>query len=215
MMLLHLIKKDILIAKKYVFITMLMIVAIPLFVMLVAPSVSSIVPFLYMVVLGEVMLLQAIAQEEAKHPKTTALLCSAPYQRKNFVQAKYALFLLIFVFCWLIHTFIMFFINKSNILDLTTILAVMLVGAIIFGFYIPIEFKYGVVKAKFVFMLVILMFSLGPSLLVNLFENIKLDFSILETISIAVKNILLILANLMVLGISMLLSTRIFSAKEL
>lgn len=214
-MLLHLIKKDILIAKKYVFITMLIIIAIPLSVMLVVPSVSSLAPFLYMVVLGEAMLLQTISQEEAKNPKTTALLCAAPYQRKNFVQAKYALFFLIFAFCWLIHTFVTFFINKSNILDLTTILTVMLVGAIICGFYIPIEFKYGVVKAKFVFMIVIFMFSLGPSLLGNFFGSIKLDFSVLETISPAIKNSLLILANLMVLGISMLLSTRIFLKKDL
>lgn len=215
MMLLYLIKKDILIAKKFVFITMLMIIAIPLFVMLVAPSVSSVALFLYMVVLGEVMLLQAIAQEEAKHPKATALLCAAPYQRKTFVQAKHALFLLIFFICWIVHTLIMIFINKSSILDLTMILAVMLVGAIVFGFNISMEFKYGVVKAKFVFMIVILIFSLGPSLLAGFFGSVKLDFTVFETMSPAAKNALLALANVMVISISIVLSTRIFSKKEL
>jgi ABC-2 type transport system permease protein len=214
-MLLHLIKKDILIAKKYVFITMLAILAIPLFIMLVAPSLSGLIPFLYMVVLGELILLQAISQEEAKYPKTTALLCAAPYPRKTLVKAKYTLFLLIFAYCCFIYAIVNFFINKSGIIDLTMILTVMLVSAIIFGIYMPIEFKHGFVKARFIFMMVIIVFSLGPSVLVNLFGDVRLDFSAFATISSGTKNIVLVLANILVLGISMMVSISIFSKKEL
>lgn len=214
-MLLHLIKKDILIVKKHVLMTMLIIIAIPLFVMFTAHNIPGLIPFVYMIVLGEVLLLQAIAQEEAKHPKTIALLCATPYQRKTFVLAKYMLFFLIFIYCSVVYTLIAFFINKTIIINLTTFLVVMMIGAIVFSIYMPIEFKYGVVKAKFIFMIIILLFSLAPPLFVNLFGSISIKFSILKTLSPLLKNTVLALGNVFVLGVSLIISTKIFAKKEL
>jgi len=214
-MLLNLVRKDILIAKKYVFVTMLVVIAIPLFLMLAAPSLSGFFPFLYTVVISE-LLLQTISQEEAKCPKASALLCAAPYTRSAVVKAKYVFFLLIFAYCCIVYAIMMLVINQQpNSFDLTTILTVLLFSVIIYGVYTPIEFKYGLSKAKFVFMICILALSLGPVLFANLFANITINFSALTAISSGVKNIVLALASIAVFGISMMVSTKIFYKKEL
>ena len=215
-MVLHLVKKDILIAKKFVFVAMLVVIAVPLLIMLTAPSIPGFLPFLYMVVIGELLLLQAISQEEAKYPKAVALLCAAPYTRSAFVKAKYIFFILIFAYCCVVNTLLILVINQQpNSLDLTAMLAVLLVSVIIYGIYMPIEFKYGLVKAKFVSMIAIFAFSLGPTIFASFFANITIDFSALAAISSGVKNIVLALASIAVFGISMMISTKIFSKKEL
>lgn len=214
-MLLHLVRKDLLIAKKYVLISMLLTVAIPVFVMFLAPTVPGIIPFIYMVIFGEVLLLQAIAQEEAKHPKTIALLCASPYERKSFVLAKYLLFLLIFSYCSLVYTLVTYFIGKTIFIDLTTFLIVMLVGSIFFGVYMPLDFKYGFAKAKFAITIVILLFSLGPTLFTRFFEDLDIIFSSFKALSPLAINSILALSNVFIIGISLLISIRIFANKDL
>ncbi len=218
MLLSNLVKKDILIAKNNLLLILLVIGAIPLFVQFVAPSVPGFASLTYMVVLGEVMIMQAIAQEETKQPKTMALLCAAPYPRKTVVYAKYVLFFLIFAYCIAVHTVTMLFVNMANIVDLTSILTVMLLGAVLFGIYVPTEFRYGVVKAQVIFTIVILSLSLGPSILVRLFADTEFDFSFLEflkSISPIGKNLMLAVGTALIITVSMLISKDIFLNKEL
>lgn len=215
MMLLHLVKKDILIAKKYVLVIMLFIIAFPLFVTVVAPQIEGLISFLYIVALGEIVLLQVISQEEAKYPKAAALLCASSYPRSTFVKANYTFFLLLFAYCYIAYTLVMLVVNRAGVLDLTAILTVLLVGVIIYGIYIPVEFKFGAVKARFIFTIAILALALGPMLFTDLFANITIDFSALATIPASIKNIVLALVSIAVFSISMMVSIRIFSKKEL
>ncbi len=213
MILLHLIKKDILIAKKFVLITMLIVIAIPLFFMWAIPSLTSFLPFLYIVILVEVMLLQTVSQIKDKNPKVSALLCATPYTRKELVKARYAFFILLFAYCYIVHTLLTLIIDP----DLTGILAVLLCSVFIYGIYMPIEFKYGLVKAKFIFMATVLILSLGPIIITNLFAGI--DFSMLVKPILAIPAIVkcALLASLSALffGLSMAISINIFSKKEL
>jgi ABC-2 type transport system permease protein len=216
-MLLHLIKKDILIAKNLVLASILIIIAIPLFFMFAIPFPMGLLPFLYMVVLVEILLLQSISAAEAKSPKAFALLCAAPYTRKALVGAKYVFSILLFTFCYVVHTLLALIIDPSIILDLTSILAVLLFSTIVYGIYMPIEFKYGNAKARFVFTILILVFSLGPMLFTNLPAGI--DFSMLvESITSVpdiVKWIALALLSALSFIVSMAISMRIFVNKEL
>lgn len=214
-MVLHLIKKDILIAKKYVLFTLPVIAAIPLFILYYVSSLSSFMPFLYMVVLGELVLLQAISQEEAKFSKAVALLCAAPYPRNAIVQAKYILFLLVFAYCWMIHTLMMLLLNPSKLLDPTMVLTVLFLCVIVFSIYMPIEFKYGYTKAKFIFMFVIILLSLAPTILVEHFPNLTSGFSAWAAASSDIKNMVLAITSIAAFIISMLVSGKIFSEKDL
>lgn len=216
-MLLHLIKKDILLAKNLVLITMLIAIAIPLFFMFTIPFSTGLLPFLYMVILTEIILLQSISAMEAKSPKAPALLCATPYTRKTLVKAKYVFFILLFVFCYVVHTLLSLIVDPSNILDLTSVLAVLLFGTLVYGIYMPIEFKYGNVKARFVFMTLILVFSLGPMIFTNFLTDI--DFSMLveriAAIPDIVKCVALTLLSAFTFIVSMAISMRIIANKEL
>ncbi|HZK58006.1 MAG TPA: ABC-2 transporter permease [Clostridia bacterium] len=120
-----------------------------------------------------------------------------------------------FIYCIAAHFLVTLFINKAVIFDLSSILVAMLAGAVMFDTYTPIEFKYGVVKARFVFTIVIFLFSMGPSLFMNLFGNVNFVFLALKTLSPTTKNTILDLGNILIIGISMLTSLKIFAEKEL
>ena len=216
-MLVHLIKKDILLAKKLAFVTMLMVIAIPLFIGRIAPALPGFFSFFYMLIMTEIVLLQNISVLEAKSPKVPAFLCATPYTRKTLVRAKYVFFILLFAYCYVVHTLESLITNPSNILDLTSILMVLLFGVSIYGIYMPIEFKYGVIKARFVFMVVILGLSLGPTMFANLLAEI--DYARLSesmaAISVTVTCSVLALLSVLFFSISMTISMRIFANKEL
>lgn len=217
MMFLHLVKKDILIAKKLVLITMFLMIVIPLFFMCFVPELSGFPVFLYMIIMIEIMLLQSISQLEAKNPKAPALLCAAPYTRKAFVKSKYVLFILLFAYCYIGHTILALIINPLKILDLTSLLCVMLCSVTIYGIYMPVEFKYGAVKARYFSSAIILVLSLGPTIFLNLFSSINFSeiLKSIESIPAAVKYITLSLLSILSFITSMVISMRIFANKEL
>ena len=214
-MLLNLVKKDILITKKLTLITMLVIIAIPLFVTWKAPSLPGFVPFLYMVIMAELLVLQTGSQIEAKNPKAASLLCAVPYTRSAFVKAKYVLLLLIFAYCFVMHTIVMLIVNRANILGLPAALAVLFLAIIIFGLYLLFEFKYGFVKARFFFIIVIFVLSLGPSVYKSLFPDITIDFSNLQAIPVNAQCLLLAAADIAAFIIFMFASIRIYAKKDL
>jgi len=214
-MLFHLIKKDFLIAKTHILIILILIGVMPLIYARLEPNMSGFFPFLYMVIVGEIVLLQSVSQLEAKNPKAAALLCTTPYVRNTIVKAKYVFFILIFTYCYVMHTVITLLVNKTNLLDANSILMVLLISVIIYGTYMPIEFKYGVIKAKFIFITTILVISLGPMLLSNLLPYITIDFLLLPTIPPGIMNIVLALVSIAVFAVSMMVSLKIFSKKEL
>ena len=217
MMLLHLIKKDILIAKNLVLIMALIVIAIPLFFIFAIPVSTGLLPFLYMVILTEIILLQSISALEAKNPKATALLCATPYTRKSVVVAKYIFFILLFAFCYFAHTILSLVLDPASVLNLTSIMTVLLCGVIVYSVYMPIEIKYGNIKARFVFMIIILLFSLGPMVFTNFLSGI--DFTgLLETffaLNTIARCSALTALSVLVFGISMAISMRFFSNKEL
>ncbi|NLI53280.1 MAG: ABC-2 transporter permease [Clostridiales bacterium] len=215
MLLFQLVKKDLLLIKRYVVVTMLLLVAIPLFIMRTAPSLPGMLSFLYMVALGELMLLQALSQTEAKSPRAVALLCAAPYSRNTVVQAKYLFFFLTFAYCYVAYTLMTLDANTGALLDVMSVFIVLLCSITIFAIYLPVEFRYGLVKAKFIFMIAVFAFSLGPILISSLFSNISIDFSALEALPYGIKIAALALASVVILWVSMTASLRIFNGKDL
>lgn len=210
-----LIRKDFLIAKKFVFISMCVIIAIPLFVALIAPSVSGIIPFLYMIIIGVLILLQTISNEEEKYPKAAALICATPYTRKTYVTAKYAGFFLVFIYCYIVKTIIDLIIRPDSLLDLNSVLLALLIGVIVYCIYMPFELKYGVVGTKYIFEVIVIVVSAGPIIFTRLFSNIEIDTSFLQTIPAGVISVALAVVSILVFAISLCISINIYSKKDL
>jgi len=216
MMLLHLVKKDFLLVKKYVCFMMLLAIAVPLFVAWRLPAaIGGAVSFIYTVTFTELIICQSVAAEESKYPKAAALLCSTPYPRSTFVMAKYAFFLLLFAYCYIVYTLMALIVPGISAIGLTMVLSVLLFGMILYGIYLPLYFKYGAEKTRFFFMICIFAISFGVPMLYQSFANISIDFSMLASIPAAIINTGLAFASIIVWGVSQGASILIFSKKDL
>lgn len=212
-MLLHLVKKDILLVKKYFLFTMLVVVVIPLFIMLRIPEFLGFNAFLISVIFAEFMLYQYVSMAEMKYPKATALLCGTPYPRSMLVKARYAFLLLIFAYCYVAYTVLALFVPKVEYLTPLSILTSLLILTILFGIYTPIQYKLGYEKTKYFFSIVIVA---TPFILPGLSNvDIKLNFSELSAMPMLAKYLILIVAVIAILCISLIVSIKIYSKKDL
>lgn len=214
MQMLNLIKKDILVVKKLTSYIMLIIIAIPIFIKVIAPSVPGMVSFVYMVVTSVLVMVFSISAEEEKYPKATSLLCAVPYSRRDFIIAKYLLFIVIFVYCLVVITLINVFLNRGTFLSLNEILIGMLLGEIVFCVYLPVSIKYGMAKARIIFVAVILITAVGPTLVTSVLK-ISIDFSFVNSISNSILPLMLGAACIIVYIVSFICSNAIFANKEL
>ena len=95
-------------------------------------------------------------------------------------------------------------------------LTVFLVGAILYGIYTPVAIKYGITKARLVFTVAILIVSLGPTLIFQVFyPDMKLILSFIQNTSNVTVPIILGIVGIGIFLISMTASIRIFVNKEL
>ena len=215
MMTLQLVKKDFLIAKKYVLFMMGFTAVIPLFVVVSVPAMTGTGAFIYSVIFTVIIILQSAAMEEAKHPKAIALLCAAPYSRKSFVMAKYACFFILFAYCYAVYCLLGVIFISVEFISLSSLLAVLMCGTIIYSVFLPIYFKLGFEKTKFIFQIAIIVFAFGPPLFLRLYTNLNFSINVLAYLPAVTINIAMILVSFVTLLVSMNLSMKIFSRKEL
>ena len=105
---------------------------------------------------------------------------------------------------------------RLDFLNILEALTVFLVGAILYGIYTPVAIKYGITKARLVFTVAILLISLGPTLVVQVFHpDMKLILSFMQNTSNMTAPIILGIAGIGVFLLSMIISVRIFVKKEL
>lgn len=217
----NLIRKDFLLVKKTLagFLGLgLLILLLVTFLLRNTPQVQGmgLILFLYFLVLMELSFIQAVATEEEKSPKATALLCAAPYPRKSYVMAKYLCYLICYAVCGVVYSIVAAVHPQFNYLNITEALISFLVGAILYGVYTPVAIKYGLTKARIVFIAAVFLISLGPTLVVQVFRpDMKLLLSLLQTQSSAIVPIVFGVAGVGVFLVSMIISIRIFEKKEL
>lgn len=211
MMILHLIKKDFLIAKKYILLIMGAVVVLPIFIAGRVPELMGTSAFLLTVMYAELILGQQISMTELKYPKVEALLCSTPYSRSNIVIAKYIFFLLIFAGCCILYGIISIVIPQIE-LSIGVVIVALLANTIIYGIYTPFQYKLGVEKTKFVFMIILMAISFGAPLIIN--QIAKIDFSPLSSIPVVVQWAVIAFTSVIVLAVSALVSIKMYSKRE-
>lgn len=154
-MLLHLIKKDFLLIKKYLPLLVILPFAIPIFVMIQVSQLLGLGAFVLSVIFTVFMLYQYVLMVEMKYPKAEALLCATPYSRSTLVKARYAFLLLMFAYSCVAYYVLALLFSKIEYLTPASYLIAMLISVILFGVYTPIQYKLGFEKTKYFFTLVI------------------------------------------------------------
>lgn len=214
-MLFHLIKKDLLLMKKYILFMLALTIILPLFVVWRLPSYASFAGFILCSVYVEFMFFMLLCQKEAVYPKAEAVLCISPYKRESLVHGKYTLFVLIFIYCFIIYELeaVIFPVLCTPFSYLSLIF---LINALFFSIYIPFQYKFGFERCKFGFMIILLATSfLFPTIMKTIIEQKPVDFDKISSLPAPLIIIGLLCAGIAALTVSMRISVRIFKSKAL
>ena len=211
----HLIKKDFLLIKRYLPLTVILAFGIPLFVFWRVPAMMGFTAFMMTVIFTVYIPLQSVSLAETKYPKTTALLCAAPYTRNAVVKARYIFLLILFAFCYLAYTILSLLVPQINMLSAFDMILTLLFFSIIFGIYIPMLYKLGFERIKYVMMIVLFVASFLLPSAVKLLANSSMDFSIFMNLPLPVSYAALIAVIFAAAAISLSASIKIFQTKEL
>lgn len=212
MMLFQLIKKDVLIIKKYVLIMLAAAVLIPPFMLWRAPQYTGVLGFMLSVIFCVFMLLQYVSLKEYQSPKAATLLCATPYSRRMLVLSKYIICMAIYIVCCVIYGIETFIVPGLGSCDIELFVLMFFITSVFIGVYLPVQYRLGYEKTKFAFVVVIMA---SPFILPQLMkmENVNLDFLSLFSPILAYGGIALL--SLGILTVSTFLSMRFYSSVDL
>lgn len=212
MMLFNLIKKDILIVKKYVLIMLVAAVLIPPFMLWRAPEYTGVLGFMLSVIFCVLILVQYVCLKEYQFPKAATLLCATPFSRKMMVLSKYIFCIAIYAACCVIYAIDALLIPDLGTVDVTMFFTMLFVTSVFIGIYLPLQYKLGYEKTKFAFMIVIMA---SPIILPQLMrmENVSLNFlSVVSPLFICGGALVL---SCIILLVSVVLSMKLYSEADL
>lgn len=215
-MLLHLVKKDFLLAKKYWIVMIAIAVAMPVFLHIKAGFIAGQFFGFFLSTLYIVFLLfNTVSMMEYKY-KGSALLCAAPYTREAIVKAKYAFALAIFVGCYILYTLIALLVPfDMELLRFSEIGGAFFILSVIFGAVIPIQYRFGYEKSRLIFMCLIFFTPFVLPSVMKMLQQDGLGFHLALPFPQTVQDVLLVGAALFIGWISMGISVRIYSEQSL
>ncbi|MGJ7921670.1 ABC-2 transporter permease [Neobacillus sp. LXY-4] len=215
-MLFHLVKKDFIIAKKYVWIMLVFAVVGPIIIYSKLDGIgNSFVSFLITVLFVEYILFNMISFQEDKY-KGSALLCTTPHTRNGVIKAKYLFILVIFIGSFLLYNLAVA-IDSSGLERLNTISigTVLLIISVFYGILIPIQIKLGYEKTKYISFIIIFLTPFILPAVVEWYQSIQFNFNINTPLPEQIKVWVPLVLSFFIGFVSMMLSIRIYSKKNL
>lgn len=212
---LHLIKKDFLLVRRVGIILLLLAFATPLFLRFAAgnmplPSGLSIAS---VSIILSLTLFNGVFQEEEKFPKASALLTTVGYSRGQQVAGRFVLSLLFFAYCVLAYSLLSIAIAGFAPITGMDLAAALSAYAALTSLHLLLTYLFGVRASQYLTMAVIMLVSLGPTILARL--DIRVDLSFLQSVPSQMTAALLLMVGIAAYLCSYLLSVRSFQRKEL
>lgn len=168
-------------------------------------------------IVGNVIVLflaNSLALIEENSSKGLAYLCTTPYSRKEIVVSSYFFdYIVYFSYCLIYGLSSLLF--KSNLIKLDWNLFVMgLISAVLIrAVLIPISFKFGYDKAKYIITVLIIVIPFIASYLPNVID--VRNFNLMSLFNMSIKTSLLAIASLLIAELlSINVSFYIFDNKE-
>lgn len=211
-MLFSLIKKDFLIVKKYVLVMLVVAVLIPPVMRWRMPEFTGSFGFILSVVFAVFMLLQYVSIKEYQFPKATTLLCTTPYPRKLMVLSKYIFCMVIYVICCVIYGIETFVLPGLGVFDIKLFAIMFFSTSFFIGVYLPVQYKLGYDKTKYIYALVIIA---SPMFLPVLMRTANQNWGFLSMLSPYLVYGSIVLIGFAVLAISASLSIKIYDKADL
>ena len=175
-MILSLLRKDFMIGKIFIIITFVVIAGWQLlFVNSISPNefptYSRSFTFLASILFGVLMIFSYISQYEFRYPKTIPYLCSMPHSRCAFVIVKYIELIFIFLFALIVNIVATLIFNPEMLISISNILATLMITVIVFGTYLPVDFKYGYTKSNIFILIILFLMAVIPSIYYGFIPN--------------------------------------------
>lgn len=204
-----LIKKDLLLMKKYLLLMIVIMIVLPLALATKsneANMFTSTMAFAFEVIYAEFLICRYLAMKEYQYPKAASFLCTLPFTRNMQVISKYLLYLVIFVFCCIAYWVDTLFVTNLARIDLSLIIPILFAVSILYSIYMPVQYKFGYEKSKLIFMFLLIAF---PILVTN--TDTARILTILSNMSYPIMLIVAVGSLLL----SLIVSINIFNKKEL
>ena len=165
-MFLALIKKDLLLIRRYVVLLIVLNLSVP-FMMTMNTSFVGPMGFFIIVSATAYIVLIATGAKEVQYPRAASLLCAAPYSRRMMVLSKYVIIFLPYGFSC--AAFWGMSLLKPQIGGMTPGMAIMgfLILAVAVGIYMPLQFRFGYEKARYLIMAAYLVLVCGAPMLLS------------------------------------------------
>ena len=196
-----------------------MIIFLPVFLTnQVGADMSTLVFFIITIVMM-LMLPGTISMNESKYEKAYSYLSITPYSRFQLVICKYIFDLIIFLAIIIIYYLETIFLSRYvGNLEVIVIAITFFSVSIIRGFIIPLEFKFGYEKTKYISIIVLMIVCFGVPLLtryfsIDFFNNFLLDFIL--NLHRSILSILIFIISIAISILSIQISYKIFFNKEL
>lgn len=218
-MLFHLVKKDFILAKKYLWFMLIFAVIGPIFIYSrTGFNNGSAISFFITVLFVEFILYNMTSMAEEKY-KGAALLCTTPHTRNGVIKAKYLFVLVIFIGCFILYNLATVIGASVGIerLNTSSIGASLLIISIFYGILIPVQIKFGYEKTRFIFFIVIFLTPFVLPYIIQYYQsaNLYVNFHVEATVPKILNDWFTFVLSLIIGLISMLISTHIFSKKNL
>lgn len=214
-MILSLIKKDFLLVKKYLLPFIIFAIVAPIFINANSTVNIGILSFFMTAIVLEYVLNSMIWQLEDKY-KGSVLLCATPYTRKALVEAKYLLVFVIFICNCIIYAITAFIVpvnvTKINISEIGISL---LIVAVFFDITIPALYKFGFIKLRNILFIIVFIVPIAGGYIAKGVQSNNINFQYIASLPKIVQNLGPYVLTLIITLISMALSIRIYSRKDL
>ncbi|KKY02830.1 hypothetical protein VN21_01085 [Paraclostridium benzoelyticum] len=212
----NLLKKDFIMIKNFWAFFIMFSISGPIFINYQTRGFdSSFISFIITILFLEFILYGSVSRLEEKN-KGFILLTTIPYSRSEIVKSKYLFIASIFIITYALYILAALITPiEMNFLSIKSVLISFLVISVCFGIYIPIQYKYGTEKTKYISSCFVLISPLSLPAVVKWIKSENIDLNIINRVPDMVKYIGIILVALLVLGISIRVSINIYSKKDL
>lgn len=215
MMMFSLVKKDFLLVKRELLISIIFSIVGIIFIGSNSNVYVRTSSFFLISIIIEYILTGTVWKKEYKH-KGDVLLCTTPYTRKVLVKTEYLFVFIIFICIYIIYAIITiitpFNIPKLNIFDVGIAL---LIISVFFNISIPILYKVGYVKMSYILTMIVMIIPFVGPYIIKWLQSNNINFSHITSLPRIVQNLTPYVLTLIITLISMSLSISIYSKKDL
>ena len=160
-----------------------------------------------------ITILSTIYEEEGKYKKAAALITTIGYSRDTQIKARFLLAYSIYFYCMLVFVLEYYFIPGIGQFNIQGIIISLFTFTVVASIYLFSTTTFGLQAGRLISILVILLISLGPTLMSRL--HIKINIDILEYVGNRGFLTGILVVSLMLVALSLLLSEKSYRKKDL